>query len=67
MLQQSIVSCFVPVSMDYLLAVLLIALPVSCASPQDVDFYSLNAKDIQGNEISLEDYKGKVNLIWVIV
>ena len=49
--------------MEYLLAVLLVALPVRCASPKDVDFYSLNAKDIQGNEISLEDYKGKVKLV----
>ena len=51
------------VGMEYLLAVLLVALPVRCASPKDVDFYSLNAKDIQGNEISLEDYKGKVKLV----
>ena len=32
----------------------------SCTSPEGLDFYSLTAKDIQGNEMSLEQYKGKV-------
>ena len=32
----------------------------SCTAPESLDFYSLTAKDIQGNEMSLEQYKGKV-------
>jgi hypothetical protein len=31
-----------------------------CTAPESLDFYSLTAKDIQGNEMSLEQYKGKV-------
>lgn len=31
-----------------------------CTASKSLDFYSLTAKDIQGNEISLEQYKGKV-------
>ena len=41
-------------------AAILLIFPASSTSPKNLDFYSLTAKDIQGNEISLEQYKGKV-------
>ena len=43
------------------LAVLGLIYGASCTAPKSLDFYSLSAKDIQGNEISLEQYKGKVS------
>lgn len=43
------------------IVLLLLILPASCTASENGDFYSLTAKDIQGNEMSLEQYKGKVN------
>ncbi len=40
--------------------ILVIIHGASCTAPESLDFYSLTAKDIQGNEMSLEQYKGQV-------
>ena len=45
-----------------LFAILGFIFGASCTAPKSMDFYSLTAKDIQGNEISLEQYKGKVKM-----
>ena len=49
-------------SMELLMnvAVLVLVLSVSCTAQSEGDFYSLAAKDIQGNDISLDQYRGKV-------
>lgn len=53
--------------MEYLIyAAVILILPASCTSPSKLDFYSLTAKDIQGNEMSLEQYKGKVNVKCIV-
>lgn len=41
-------------------AAFLLIFPASDTASRNLDFYSLTAKDIQGNEISLEQYKRKV-------
>lgn len=38
-----------------------------CTAPDSLNFYSLAAKDIQGNEISLEQYKGMVSHVFNIL
>lgn len=46
----------------YLVYFLAVLIAVSASSGGAEDFYSLNAVDIHGNDVSLETYRGKVNL-----
>ena len=43
-----------------------LSLVLSVRSLAAEDFYSLRAVDIHGNDVSLEAYRGKVNLHYVV-
>ena len=60
-IEQDVHCSYIERSMELMnVAVLVLVLSVSCTAQSEGDFYSLAAKDIQGNDISLDQYRGKV-------
>lgn len=49
--------------MKIFMLLLMISMTTSLSDNQETDFYNFNVKNIDGEEVSLSDYKGKVVLV----